>query len=72
MSEYQVQQIVRNLPDADDEDPDCSFTGDNDLTFIVAMIYLSKVSQNQLCRHESNVVWNLRRRCMLYIRVYRY
>ena len=44
MSEYQVQQIVRNLPDPDDEDPDCSFTGDNDITFIVAMIYMSKVS----------------------------
>ncbi|XP_053407877.1 uncharacterized protein LOC123547611 isoform X2 [Mercenaria mercenaria] len=46
MSQYQVRQILDNLPSytpSDDDDTDNSFVGESDLTSAVAMIYLSKL-----------------------------
>ncbi|XP_060553687.1 uncharacterized protein LOC132714782 isoform X2 [Ruditapes philippinarum] len=48
MSQYQVHQILDNLPsytpsDDDDDDTDTSFVVENDLTSVIAMIYLSKL-----------------------------
>jgi hypothetical protein len=48
MSQYQVRQILDNLPThaPSDEDTDTSFCGESDLTSAVGMIYSSKVSTN--------------------------
>lgn len=45
MSQYQVRQILDNLPSNmnSDDDSDTSFSGDSDLTSVVALIYLAKV-----------------------------
>ncbi|XP_045190793.2 uncharacterized protein LOC123547608 [Mercenaria mercenaria] len=46
MSQYQVHQILDNLPSytpSDNDDTDNSFVGESDLTSAVAMIYLSKL-----------------------------
>ncbi|XP_045190798.2 uncharacterized protein LOC123547613 [Mercenaria mercenaria] len=46
MSQYQVRQILENLPSytpSDDDDTDTSYVGESDLTSAVAMIYLSKL-----------------------------
>jgi len=48
MSEYQVCQIVDNLPTntshSDDDNSDTSFNQESDLTSVVTMIYMSKVT----------------------------